>query len=294
MRCDSALRPGTPNIAAVVAQASLPALAPVTALLTLLQLGVGAALLAWALDVVGHVGRGYRGTTALICAVIVAIALLIDASLPNPATLLSGGSASAFATSIHLTVALLGLLLVDALFAAVGTDGARYTIGALTALVGLGALLAAGVAFTPLPGASLVALLSLGAGTLLCGTSLAGMLLGHWYLLAPDLTFRPLRMAVYAVFGAVAAAAVVAVIGLASASADARASVIGGGYALPFWLLVIGSGVGFTAAVDALTLHFARIRANQPATAMLYGLIISALMGAVPATLILLRTGVGV
>jgi hypothetical protein len=63
------------------------------------------------------------------------------------------------------------------------------------------------------------------------------------------------------------------------------------GYALPFWLLVIGAGIVFTALVTTLTGHFARIRANQPATAMLYVLIISVLMGVVPAHLLFFITG---
>ena len=67
---------------------------------------------------------------------------------------------------------------------------------------------------------------------------------------------------------------------------------LSGDQAFLFWLLVIGSGVVFTAAVNAFTLYFARIRANQPATAMLYVLIISVVMGMVPAHLLFLLTGV--
>jgi hypothetical protein len=50
------------------------------------------------------------------------------------------------------------------------------------------------------------------------------------------------------------------------------------------------AGVVFTVAVNALTLYFARIRANQPATAMLYVLIITVLMGIVPAQLLFFLT----
>jgi len=50
----------------------------------------------------------------------------------------------------------------------------------------------------------------------------------------------------------------------------------------------------FTARVTAFTLYFARIPANQPATAMLYVLIITVVMGMVPAHLLYLLTGVGV
>jgi hypothetical protein len=54
---------------------------------------------------------------------------------------------------------------------------------------------------------------------------------------------------------------------------------------------VVGAGLVFTVAVGLLTRHFARIRANQPATAMLYVLIISVTMGVVPAHLLFFVTG---
>ncbi|MBV8444682.1 MAG: hypothetical protein JOZ92_02065 [Candidatus Dormibacteraeota bacterium] len=65
-------------------------------------------------------------------------------------------------------------------------------------------------------------------------------------------------------------------------------------YALPFWLLIVGAGIVFTVAVALLTRHFARMRANQPATAMLYVLIISVVMGVVPAHMLFFVTGVPV
>src|SRR6202023_3255872 len=37
-----------------------------------------------------------------------------------------------------------------------------------------------------------------------------------------------------------------------------------------FWLLAVGAGVVATGVVNGLTWYFAHIRANQPATAMLY------------------------
>jgi len=85
-------------------------------------------------------------------------------------------------------------------------------------------------------------------------------------------------------------AAAVAVV-TATASPTARAALISADYALPFWLLVVGAGIVFTTVVTLLTLYFARIRANQPATAMLYALIISVAMGIVPGHLLFFLTG---
>ena len=142
----------------------------------------------------------------------------------------------------------------------------------------LGGVGAAAVAFVP--------------AALVSGSALAGMLLGHWYLVAPNLSFRPLRRAIDIVFVAVAVQAVVIVLVIATAaSTPFAASCSGRGTQFPFWLLVIGSGIVFTTGVALLTRHFARIRANQPATAMLYVLIISVVMGVVPAHLLFFVTG---
>jgi hypothetical protein len=116
------------------------------------------------------------------------------------------------------------------------------------------------------------------------------MLLGHWYLIAPDLTFRPLRRAVYGVFVAVGVQVAAITGALLTGDANARHDLLTGHYAVSFWLLVVLAGVVFTVAVNALTLYFARIRANQPATAMLYVLIITVLMGIVPAQLLFFLT----
>ena len=107
------------------------------------------------------------------------------------------------------------------------------------------------------------------------------------------MSFRPLRLSIYTVFAAVAVDCAVIAIALVS-NAASRDRLLSGDQAVLFWLLVIGSGVLFTAGVNAFTLYFARIRANQPATAMLYVLIISVVMGMVPAHLLYLLTGVGI
>lgn len=273
------------------AAASLPTLAPIAGYLTLLELSVGTAAAAYVIDAVGRVGRGYVGSTAVICAAIAGVALLIGINLPTDVTLLhtsiSGGALSSL---IRWSIGYTGALLVLGFFCWVGTDAARRVIGA--AVLGVGgvcvgkAAVAVGPAIAGAPGAVAV----LVPATLVTGAALAGMLLGHWYLVAPSLSFRPLRQMVRLVLGAVAVQAAVLAGVLVAATPAARAQMLGG-YALPFWLLVIGAGIVFTALVTLLTGHFARIRANQPATAMLYVLIISVLMGVVPAHLLFFVTG---
>lgn len=278
-----------------MAAMSLPALAPLATVLVLAELAVGTVLVAFLSDLAGDVGRGFLGTTALICVAVLGADLLLLLFLPNPSELLhTAVDAGRYASFVHWLVGCTGATLGYALFSAVGTDPARRVVGAAAVGCGGTALAMAALAFGPTVDDAWLAALAFAPAALLCGSALSGVLLGHWYLIAPDLTFRPLRRAVYVVFAAVVVQSAAIVAALLHAAQAPRHTVVAGHYAASFWLLVVLAGLVFTAAVNALTLYFARIRANQPATAMLYVLIITVLMGTVPAHLLYFLTGVPV
>jgi hypothetical protein len=271
---------------------SLPALAPIATVVVLLEVAAGTTVAAYAVDIVGKVGRGFVGTTSLICSGLMALDLLIEALLPSGTALLgaplpSGAQASLFHWSIAFTVALLAY----AFFCSVMTDVARRVVGAITIGFGALAIAEAAGAFGPSLGGVGTAVVAFVPASLVSGSALAGMLLGHWYLVAPNLSFRPLRRAIDIVFIAVALQAAVIVLVILTSGSTVRGELLWSGDAVPFWLLVVGSGIVFTTGVALLTRHFARIRANQPATAMLYVLIISVVMGVVPAHLLFFVTG---
>ena len=273
------------------AAASLPTLAPIAGYLTLLELSVGTAAAAYVIDAAGKVGRGYVGSTAFICALVAGIALWIGVNVPTDVTLLSSPIQNgAMSSLIHWSIGYIGALLVLVFFSWEGTEAARRVVGAATLVVGAVCIGKAAAAVGPAINGAPGALAVLAPATLVTGAALAGMLLGHYYLVAPSLSFRPLRQMVRLVIGAVAVEAAVVAGVLVAATPAARTQMLTT-YALPFWLLVIGAGMLFTVGVTLLTAHFARIRANQPATAMLYVLIISVLMGVVPAHLLFFVTG---
>lgn len=271
---------------------SLPALAPIATVVVLLEVAAGTTAAAYTVDLVSKVGRGFVGTTSLICAGLMALDLLIEALLPSGTALLgaplpSGAQASLFHWSIAFTFALLGY----AFFCSVMTDVARRVVGAVTIGFGAMAIAKAAAAFGPSLGGVGTAVVAFVPAALVSGSALAGMLLGHWYLVAPNLSFRPLRRAIDIIFIAVAIQAVAIVLVILNSGSTVRGELLWSGDAIPFWLLVVGSGIVFTTGVALLTRHFARIRANQPATAMLYVLIISVVMGVVPAHLLFFVTG---
>jgi hypothetical protein len=278
-----------------VPPASLPDLAPLAGLLVLLELAVGTVTVSAALDQAGRVGRGFAGTTAAICVLLMGADLLLISGASDVGALLHHAvDAGAIATFVHCAVAFTVLLAADVLFAAVGTEISRRVVALATIAVGLTTVVATAAAIGPAVGGTAAAALEFVPAVLLGGGALAGMLLGHWYLVTPSLSFRPLRLSIYTVFAAVAIDSAAIAVALVTAAPATRARVLSGDQAPLFWLLVVGAGVLFTAAVSALTLHFARIRANQPATAMLYVLIISVVMALVPAHLIFLLTGAAV
>jgi hypothetical protein len=275
-----------------VADVSLPALAPIATVVVLLEVAAGTTVAAYVVDLLGKVGRGFAGTTSLICALVMGVDVLIEALIPADTALLGallppGAQADLLHWSIGFTVALIAY----AFFCAVMTDRARRVVGILTIGVGAMAMAKSAAAFGPALGGVATAAVAFVPAALVSGSALAGMLLGHWYLVAPNLSFRPLRRAIDIVFVAIALQAGVIVIVLATAASNVRGELLWSGDAVPFWLLVIGSGIVFTTGVALLTRHFARIRANQPATAMLYVLIISVVMGVVPAHLLFFVTG---
>jgi hypothetical protein len=271
---------------------SLPALAPIATVVVLIEVAAGTTVAAYTVDVLGKVGRGFAGTTSLICAGLMGIDVLIEALLPQGTAPLGlplprGAQADLFHWSIAFTIALVAY----AFFCAVMTDVARRVVGLITIGFGAMAIAKSAAAFGPALGGVGTAVVAFVPAALVSGSALAGMLLGHWYLVSPNLSFRPLRRAIDIVFGAVAVQAVVIVVVIVTAASTVRGELLWSGDAVPFWLLVVGSGIVFTTGVALLTRHFARIRANQPATAMLYVLIISVVMGVVPAHLLFFVTG---
>ena len=274
---------------------SLPGLAPLVSVLVLTELAVGTLLATWGADLSGEVGRGFLGTTALICLALLGLDLGLIAILPDPSRLLHQPvDPGRYGSYTRWCAAAAGLLALYALFCAVGTDPARRVVGGLASGVGITALAKAAATFgSPLLGGFGGAVAFLPA-TLFAGATVAGMLLGHWYLIAPDLSFRPLRRAVHLIFATAAVQVAAIAVGLVAADPGQRAAILTGQYGASFWLLVIAAGIVVTVVVNGLTLYYARIRANQPATAMLYILVITVLMGLVPGHLLYFLTRVPV
>lgn len=153
----------------------------------------------------------------------------------------------------------------------------------------------------PLPYREPLLLLALTASALLLGWSLITMLLGHWYLVAPRLTFRHLITFCWVLLAVVVAR--LALVGCSMAAAAAtpeltephpwRLLVGFDGQGMFLWFRLLW-GLAIPLALAVMSLHCARHRSNQSATGILYVLVVGAFVGETTGLYLTLTTGVPV
>ncbi len=283
----------------MVASIPLVTVGPIEAVVFFAELMVGTALFAIVLDLLGSAKRGYVGTTFAIAAAIGGLGLLLASTFSTllpvvPSAPAGKAFSAAIATTVHWYVWGFGAVVVGAIATIELQDRARRVFGVVVAAVLIGFL-------THLVGTVSSAFqvgwhgwFTMGSGTVILGAVLGGMLMGHWYLVAPGMSFRPLRQTVAVIFVAIAAAVATMIAAFETSTPRMAHAVLSYDGGWLFWLLTVGSLVGFTTVVNSLTWYFTRMRANQPATAMLYGLIVAVCIGVISAHVLMFQTGVPV
>jgi hypothetical protein len=244
-------------------------------------------------------GRGYFQMNALVVLGLLGLAAAVVALHP-----FRPFGAQPAAGILALAAALLGAFLY---YAAIWQERWRLCRWPLTlSLAGCAAaLLLAGphlvAAFTPLPHRGGLLAANLLASALLLGWSLITMLLGHWYLVAPKLTFRHLSVFCWVLLAVVGLrlAAVAASLAVASRVGELvephPLRVLAGfeGQGVFFWFRLLW-GLAIPLALAAMALHCARQRSNQSATGILYVLVVGAFIGEITGYYLSLTTGVPV
>jgi len=185
----------------------------------------------------------------------------------------------------------------------------RYRLAQLPAAVTLVAvtamLLLSGsnliVVRTPLPYRPTLVILSLLGSAFLLGWSLVTMLLGHWYLISPKLSFRHLN-----VYCRVLVVAVV-IRGLLVGATLVTAYLVDpfvmphpwrmlvdlGGQGMFFWFRILW-GLVAPLLLALMALHCARNRSNQSATGILYVLLMGSFIGEITALYLTVTTSIPV
>lgn len=246
-----------------------------------------------------ELGRGYFQLNALI--VLGLLALTIAIVVLHPIEVFRPGAP---AGPWLLGVAAIASFLY---YAGVWMERWRWVrIPAAVALVAVtGALLVAGsnliVARTPLPYREALTVLSLLSSATLLGWSLITMLLGHWYLISPKLSFR--YLIAFCRFLTVAVVARAVAVGLSLVAAHSvdpfvlphpwSMLVDLGGQGMFFWFRVLW-GLVIPLLLALMSLHCARNRSNQSATGILYVLLVGSFIGEITALYLTVTTGVPV
>ncbi|HKV08565.1 MAG TPA: hypothetical protein VJ725_10525 [Thermoanaerobaculia bacterium] len=244
-------------------------------------------------------GRGYFQMNALVVLGLLGLAaavVVLHPIRPFGERAVLGGTA--------LGLALLGSFLY---YAAIWRERWRWCRLPLTlALAGtLAALLLAGpnlvAPLTPLPHREPLLEAGLLSSALLLGWSLIAMLLGHWYLVAPKLTFRHLTVFCWVLLVTVllrlatvgASLAVAASVDELVEPHPLRVLVSFGGQGIFFWFRVLW-GLAIPLLLAVMALHCARQRSNQSATGILYVLVVGTFIGEITGYYLSVTTGVPV
>jgi len=154
---------------------------------------------------------------------------------------------------------------------------------------------------TPMPYHQALLAGGLATSSLALGWALITMLLGHWYLVAPKLTFRHLTIFCWALLAIVIARTAFAGLAMLSAgSVDAAIEpnpwrMLTGfqGQGMFFWFRILW-GLGIPLLLAWMSLHCAIRKSNQSATGILYVLVVGVLIGEITAYYLSVTTGVPV
>ena len=154
---------------------------------------------------------------------------------------------------------------------------------------------------TPLPHRAALLAAALLASALVLGWSLVTMLLGHWYLVAPRLTFRHLTIFCWVLLGTLLLRLAAVGASLAqSAAVDELVEphplrlLVGLAAQGPFFWFRLLWGLAVPLLLAAMALHCARQRSNQSATGILYVLVVGTFIGEITGLYLLVTTGVPV
>lgn len=259
---------------------------PIAFYFLLVELLAGTVALLLVTEIRRDVPRGFFQFMGVTCVLTLLLAVGARGGLPETLSAAAGPDVPALLT------ALAGLALYT-VFTFRGESTWRLVAGAVS-LVGLTTALIAGIlghfAVTGPTLTGTLALASFGLAALALGSSMLGMLLGHWYLVAPLLSSAPLiRINAILIVTLIAQGALIAY--LVTGPSPSGLSILDFGPV--FWIRVL-FGIGFPVVMAAFVWYSCHIRAMRTATGILYLATTSVLMGDVAAKVMFFLTSVPV
>jgi hypothetical protein len=263
---------------------------PASAFFLFLEAAVGGVIALFLVHLRGEVPRGFTlftGVGLLACA---GVALYLRSAFP-PAQAAAGGQARFwFEAERTLTIAFIVLLVVYLAALRLRRTPVTTIIGPIVPLLGLGALWCAALVDPSAQLAGIGAPLATLVGALSLGGALAGLSLGHWYLVSPSLATRPLIRLVMVCLAALAAQVILLPLLLLLPGAQG-ATALFGDFSLFFAVRVV-FGLAVPLAIAFMAWRTARIRSLDSATGLLYILAALVLTGEIVARTLYFLTGV--
>lgn len=264
---------------------------PLSAYLVFLEAAVGGAIALFLVHLRGEVGRGFALFTGYCLLATAALALWLRTSFPPPLTVFLRAEAGLWFTAERtLTIAFIVLLASYLVALQARRLAAAGLLGPIVPLAGLGALWSAALVD---PGPQLVGLgvpFAVLAGAVALGSAVTGLSLGHWYLVTPGLSTRPLIRLVLLSLGAMVAQLLLLPLLLLLPGA-AHAPALLGEYGLFFAVRVV-FGLVVAPAVAIMAWRTARIRSLDSATGLLYIMAALVLTGEIVARTLFFLSGV--
>jgi hypothetical protein len=258
---------------------------PLITLQAVVEVAVGGMLALYITDLTRQVTRGFLASTGVVLVLIGGLGVAAQFFLPDPAHLTDHPVNSSWVDpAIRVSAVFIALFVLYLVTVYLRPPVLHVVVGGLACAAGVAAIVAQAVAY-PTPawgpyGTAASFLLS----TLAIGGVTTAMLLGHWYLVVPNLSTRPL----FILLGVVAASfvlqvvlATVALLALAGSNGVAsRADVVTGGYSIVFWMHV-GAGIALPLLITGLAFQSTRLRSLMSATGLLYVAVVLTLVGQV-------------
>ncbi len=253
---------------------------PFTLLILLAEFAIGSLWAVWLLDLRGRAAPSFTNFGAVVVLIFAGFAFLAAATVEVSGDVDGYPLDRSLLTETRL--ALLVTFILSFLYA-LGTftmrRAARFALGGGASFAGLASLLLlAGIFALPAWGFAGVAL-SLLLGALVVGGVSMGMVLGHWYLVTPRLSEKPLLELVLLLMAALVAQALLLAPALALSHDTLPNGIDRSLLQDPFFLMRLTAGLAFPFLLTYLTYSAASVRAMQSATGLLYidmALIISA------------------
>ncbi len=267
---------------------------PYTVYLLLFQAGCGHLFVTLALDARGTTPRGFIRLGASIAIVCLGLAVWLAFALEFLTPIGEYEIHDGLAAAVRgLTIATTALGVAYTVASWKGQSGTGLATGALGSLVGIGGLVVTAVLFSPPTwGAPGVALM-LVAGSVTLGVVNMAMSLGHWYLVTPRLSPRPLEELTLLMGVVLLVQSAVLILNLAIPGAVAAATDLPIGQNPAFWLRVV-IGLVFPIVLTYMSWRTAKEGGMMSATGLLYIATGAVLVGEVLGRALLLATGIAV